>query len=177
MAYFSDVSSPETWGEFLRTDGTVTGFEEKYRRIATEQVKQGDIFICYIKVLSSWCGVLQVDSDAYHDSTRRFVNRALDPYTVRFKVKPIVVLEPERAIPIKNESVWNTLSFTRDIELGRGGWSWFFRPTLRRFQEEDGKYLVDLLTGQLSGQDTDVRESIRQHAQQILDLTEQLREG
>ena len=101
MAYILDLFTPETWLAFRENGATVTGFRERHRRLASERVSQGDIFVCYLTRLSRWCGVLQAESGAYHDDSPLLDDP--DPYTVRFKVKPIVLLEPESAIPIYDD--------------------------------------------------------------------------
>jgi hypothetical protein len=79
----------------------------------------GDIFLCYLVRLSRWCGALHITSEVYEDATPIYADP--DPYIIRFNVKPIVALEPERAIPIFEPKVWNSLSETKDSELGSTG--------------------------------------------------------
>ena len=145
MVYLLDLFTPETWRRFRETGGGVTGFREK-QRMAGERVSQGDIFLCYLTRLSRWCGVLQVQSEVYDDDTPTFSNP--DPFTIRFKVKPLVVLDPEAAVPIHEDEVWGTLSVTNQYERGNSKWTGFFRNSLRKFDDEDGSYLVKLLTEQ-----------------------------
>ena len=71
-----------------------------------------------------------------------------DPFTARFTVKPIVVLEPESAIPIHEDEVWNNLSITNQYEKGHPYWTGFFRGSLNVFNETDGIYLKNLLKQQ-----------------------------
>ena len=125
---------------------TETGFRERQRARAREQVKQGDILLCYLTRLSRWCGVLQVQSEAYDDDSPRFDDP--DPFTVRFRVEPIVVLEPELSIPISEENVWTTLSITKLHKRGARGWTGFVRSSLNRFNDADGGFLTELLKEQ-----------------------------
>ena len=148
MAYFLDLFTPETWLAFRKIGLTVTGFRERHRHQASERVSKGDIFICYLTRLSRWCGVLQAESEAYFDDSP--IHDDLDPFTVRFKVKPIVVLEPEFAIPIRHDNVWDNLTITNQHEKGSRIWTGFFRGSLNRFEEVDGSYLVELLKKQQS---------------------------
>ena len=148
MAYFLDLFTPETWGAFCNRGATITGFRQRHRRLAIERVSQGDIFICYLTRLSRWCGVLQVESNAYDDDSSIYEDP--DPFTVRFKVKPIVTLEPKLAIPIYDDVVWSTLSITNQHQKGTPSWTGFFRGSLNKFEQDDGRYLVDLLTRQQS---------------------------
>ena len=146
MTYFLEIFAPETWRAFREMGGTVTGFRERQRRLAFERVRPGDIFLCYMTRLSRWCGVLQVESEAYDDDSP--IHEEFAPYTVRFKVKPIVILENEKAIPIYDDEVWNTLTLTNQHTQRTSLWTGFFRGPLNRFDEGDGSFLVDLLKRQ-----------------------------
>jgi len=71
-----------------------------------------------------------------------------DPYTVRFRVQPLVMLEPEFAIPIHDDEIWNTLTITKEHDKRQPRWTGFFRGSLNRFDDEDGRYLLRLLEEQ-----------------------------
>ena len=146
MAYFLDLFTPETWHAFCEMGATVTGFRDRQRRLALEHVHPGDIFLCYVTRVSRWSGVLQVESAAYQDDSP--IHDDFAPFTIRFKVKPIVVLEFKMSIPIYDDKVWNTLTITKQHERGIRGWTGFFRSSLNQLDESDGRYLVDLLKGQ-----------------------------
>ena len=109
-----------------------------------EQISQGDFFLCYLTRLSRWCGVLQIQSNAYEDDSPIFDNP--DLYTIRFNVNPIVALDPEASIPIFEEEVWNKLSITKQYEKGHRYWTGFFRSPLKQLDDRDGTYLVELLS-------------------------------
>ena len=173
MAYFLDLFTPETWQAFREIGGTVTGFRERYRRSALERVNEGDIFLCYLTRLSRWCGVLEVQSEAYHDASP--LHDELDPFTVRFKVKPLITLDPDLAIPIRDDQVWSTLTITNQFEKGTPHWTGFFRGSLNQIDEGDGSYLVDILKKQLSQPDSypltdkDKRQIARRRTVRTLD--------
>ena len=173
MAYFLDLFTPETWQAFRETGATVTGFRERHLRLASDRVKEGDIFLCYLTRLSRWCGVLQAESEAYHDDSS--IHDDLDPFTVRFKVKPLVILDPELAIPIRDDQVWGSLTITNQFEKGTLYWTGFFRGSLNRIEEDDGSYLVELLNKQLSQPDSypltdkDKRQLARRRTVRTLD--------
>ena len=137
-----------TWDVFRKNNAAVTAFRERHRGLARARVKQGDIFICYMTRLSRWCGALRVESDAYDDDSPIYGDP--DPFTVRFRVKPIVVLEPEMSIPIYDDEVWSTLTLTNRYERGHSDWTGFFRGSLNKFEDGDGSYLVKLLQQQES---------------------------
>ena len=148
MAYFTDVCSPETWGAYQKTDKLVAGFQEHQRSSAEEHVRPGDIFLCYLTCLSRWCGVLEVRSEAYDDFSPRPGYGTDDPFPVRFEVEPIVVLGYELAIPIKDDAVWNSLSFTTGRDKNRPYWTGTIRRSLNRINAYDGDCLVKLLKEQ-----------------------------
>ena len=145
MAYLLDLFTPDTWRAFREKGGEISGFQQRQRRLA-ERVRQGDIFLCYLTRLSRWCGVLEIQSEVYDDDSPLFDDP--DPYTARFRVKPIVILDPELAIPIQDDVVWRTLSVTRQYERGYPYWTGPFRSSLNRFDDSDGDYLLKLLKEQ-----------------------------
>ena len=166
VSYFLDLATPETWTAFCETGATVAGFSERHRSLAGERVREGDIFLCYLTRLSLWCGVLQVQSEAYDDNSPRF--EGPDPFTVRFRVEPIVVLEPEFSIPIHEDEVWSKLSITNRHERGSSHWTGFFVARLTG-STTDGGYLVQLLKEQQANPksypltDKDKRQLARSH--------------
>jgi hypothetical protein len=83
-------------------------------------VKTGDLLLCYVVKLSRWCGLLEVTSAAYEDVTPIFSDEN-DPFPIRFKVAPKVILDFEHSIPI--EELWDRLSFTQDLVQGSVGWA------------------------------------------------------
>ena len=148
MAFFLDLFTPETWSAFREIGAATTGFRPRHLRLAKGRVKQGDIFICYLTRLSRWCGVLQAVSEAYENDSP--IHDDLSPFTVRFKVRPLVTLDSEAAIPIYDDRVWNSLTITKQHKKGTSLWTGFFRSSLNQFEEVDGSYLVKLLEKQLA---------------------------
>ena len=148
MSYFTDLFTPETWGKFREHGSTVSGFPKRQQTTA-EQLKLGDLFCCYVTRLSRWCGVLEVISGVYINSSPIFMEP--DPYVVRVRVRPVVVLDFELAIPIFDKAIWPNLSVTRDIEFKAFGWAQFanLRTSLRRLSDEDGELLVSALKDQV----------------------------
>ena len=146
MSYFLNLYTPETWTSFCERGATISGFRKRHRSLARERVREGDIFLCYLTRLSRWCGVLQIQSGAYDDDSPRYDYP--DPFTVRFRVEPIVVLEPALSIPIHEDEVWSKLSITNQHERGSSRWTGFFRSSLNRLDDDDGSYLVQLLKEQ-----------------------------
>lgn len=146
MAYFIDLFSPETYEAFSRSSRDISGFRLRHRGMA-ERLSPGDIFVCYLTRLSRWFGVLEVLEGPFVDSKPIFVPDG-DPFVVRFKVRPLVWLDIDRAIPIHSDDIWNGLSFTRGLEHGSTAWTGKVRGSLVRLDDRDGKFLCDTLQAQ-----------------------------
>ena len=149
MAYFIDLFSPETYEAFKRSSRDISGFRLRHKGMA-DRIKPGDIFVCYLTSLSRWFGLLEVFEGPFIDDKPIFVPES-DPFVVRFRVRPKVWLEIEKAIPIHDDVVWNGLSFTRDLEKGSIAWTGKVRGSLVRLDDRDGKFLAETLTAQSLG--------------------------
>lgn len=143
MKYWLDLFTPYTWTRFREHGASVSGFRPRQRRAAFERVERGDILLCYLVRLSRWCGILEVSSQAFEDSSPIFSDEN-DPFPIRFTVNPQVLLEFEEAIPIEEEFLWKHLSFTRDIASGSFGWAQFagLRTSLREIETTDGELIA-----------------------------------
>ncbi|HXA25649.1 MAG TPA: hypothetical protein VNW90_25500 [Acetobacteraceae bacterium] len=145
MAFFLDLFTPETWQGFRTHGASVSGFRE--RQLATaNRIKPGDTFLCYLVRLSRWCGALEITSPTFMDTTPIFSDP--DPFIVRFNVRPIVALDPEYAIPIFDDRIWNSLEETKGIKKGVRGWGIGFRGSLRQITTSDGTLLLRMLREQ-----------------------------
>jgi len=139
MAYYTDLFSPETYEAFSKSDRTISGFRMRHKNLAS-RVNIGDKLICYLTKLSRWIGILEVTSKPFVDDSPRFYE-ADDPFAVRFKVKPLVWLEVDKALPIHEPEIWNGLSFTRDLPPSSNAWTGKVRGSLVRLEDEDGEFL------------------------------------
>ena len=149
MAYFSDLFSPETYEAFSRSSRDVSGFRLRHRRMA-ERVSPGDVFVCYLTRLSRWFGLLEVVEGPFIDDTPIFLP-ASDPFVVRFRVRSVVWLDIDKAVPIHDDTIWTGLSFTRELEKGSIAWTGKVRGSLVRLDNRDGKFLAEKLTAQSVG--------------------------
>lgn len=48
MAYFLNLFTPETWEAFRKHGAGVSGFRHRQRRMVTEDIHVGDVFLCYL---------------------------------------------------------------------------------------------------------------------------------
>lgn len=149
MTYYLDLFSPETYEAFSRSDRSVSGFRLRQQKTAN-RIKIGDKLICYMTKLSRWIGILEIASPSYEDSTPIFL-RDNDPFVVRFTVKPLVWLEKEQAVPIRDDNVWNTLSFTKGHDKTSAIWTGRVRSSLTQLDGHDGQFLEHLLMTQATG--------------------------
>jgi len=146
MTYYTEIFSPETYEAFTKSDRTVVGHLQS-RRNAAERVKPGDRFVCYLTKLSRWVGLLEVLEGPFEDDSPVF-HAENDPYSVRFRVKPLVWLPIGDAVPIRDDSVWPRLSFTRQHDVGSATWTAALRSSLLPLDESDGSFLESLLSEQ-----------------------------
>lgn len=147
MAYYLDLFSPETYEAFSQSDRTVSGFRYRQRNVAS-RLKPGDKMLCYMTGISRWVGVLEVVDGPFEDDTRLFYGEE-DPFVIRFHVRPLVWLDKERAVPIKEDAVWDKLSFTRGHDKRSSTWTGKLRGSLNRLSKQDGAFLEQLLRSQV----------------------------
>lgn len=152
MKYILDLFTAQTWEKFQANNSTVSGFRVRQRNMA-EKVEVGDIFVCYLVGLSRWCGLLEVQSLVYEDDTPLF-HTTNDPFILRFKVKPIVELGFDKALPITLPAIWDKLSNTKNLKRASMGWAQYAKLRMSLFQlsDSDGKILYDELINQKNSQ-------------------------
>jgi hypothetical protein len=146
MAYFIDLFSPETYEAFARSSRNISGFRLRHKGMA-DRIKSGDVFVCYLTRLSRWFGLLEVVEGPFIDDKPIFVSEN-DPFVVRFRVRPLLWLGIEKAIPIRDDAIWTALSFTRGLERGSIAWTGKVRGSLVRLDDRDGKFLAEKLIAQ-----------------------------
>jgi predicted RNA-binding protein len=146
MAYLLNLFSPETYEAFGKSEQEVSGFRARQKN-AAGRVKIGDKLICYMTKVSRWFGIVEVISDFYIDDTPILYPED-DPFIVRFKVKPIIWLPKEQAIPIREDKVWEHLSFTKGVNKSVTTWTGKIRSSLSPISKSDGEFLENLLTVQ-----------------------------
>ena len=146
MAYFLSLFSPETYEAFSTSSRDTTGFRKRQEN-AAKRVKPGDKLVCYITKLSRWVGILEITDTYFQDDSPIFQDKD-DPFVIRFIVNPVAWLEKEKAIPVHNEEVWNTLSFTKGYNQNSSNWTGKIRSSLNQFEDSDGQFLETLILRQ-----------------------------
>jgi hypothetical protein len=148
MAYYIDLFSPETYEAFKRSKQDVSGFRPRQKHIAP-RIMPCDKLVCYLTKLSRWFGVLEVLDGPFVDNTPIFYPDQ-DPFTIRFHVRPLTLLDVVNAIPIHDQQIWQSLSFTRTLEPTSVVWTGKVRASLKQLEEEDGRILEEALRTQVS---------------------------
>ena len=149
MNYVLDLFTPETWKAFRAHGADVTGFTAGHRSRARNLVRPGDIFVCYLVRVSRWCGLLEVTTEMYEDNTPIFRTES-DPWTTRFGVKPLVLLDEEKAIPIRLPEIWSGFSRTRPLLQNSHSWpvKAVLQSSLVKLTQSDGEFLANSLRQQ-----------------------------
>ncbi len=151
MKYYLNLFSPETYEIFNKSNREVSGFRARQENMAS-RIKAGDRFVCYMTKLGRWIGVLEVASDYFKDDAP--IYSANDPFIIRFKVKPLAWLPKEKAIPIRDERVWNRLSFTKGVDKNTSQWTGKLRGSLNVLSQSDGQFLEQFILSQVNGDET-----------------------
>lgn len=146
MNFYTDLFSPETYQAYTNSDKTISGFR-KHQKNTVAKLNIGDRLICYVTRISRWVGVLEVIDKYFEDNKPIFVKDD-DPFVMRVKVKPIVWLPLEKAIPIHEDFIWNSLSFTQGLEKNSTYWTGMVRNSLKKLENDDGVLLVEKLLKQ-----------------------------
>jgi predicted RNA-binding protein len=151
MAYFLNLFSPETYETFSQSSRNISGFRLRHQN-AANRIHAGDRLVCYMTKLSRWVGVLEVTSDWYQDDAPLYSEN--DPFVIRFRVQPIAWLEKAKAIPIHEDDVWNSLSFTKGYDKNSSRWTGRIRTSLIQLEEGDAQFLESLILSQVNGRRT-----------------------
>jgi len=148
MNYFIDLFSPETARAFEQSKQDVSGFRiSRKTYIENQKIGPGDKFICYVTRLQRFVGILDIESKHFIDETPLFTKEN-DPFVLRFKVKPIVWLPLEKAIPVHSDSIWNNLSFTKTLAKDSNRWTWMVFSSPRAWPKADCEFLEKALVEQ-----------------------------
>lgn len=138
MNYWIDLFTGTTWKEFREAGAKVSGFRERQRTRA-QQVRPGDILLCYLTGVMHWVGALEVIGPSRDSSP---IWKDID-FPVRLDVRTIVALDPEHGVPM------DELEGRVDFFAGpsdRGKFKGFVRGSPNRFKRpEDGAFILQLL--------------------------------
>jgi hypothetical protein len=133
--YWLDLFTYETWKEFLAAGAKISGFSENRFKTA-QNIKPGDIFLCYLTGISRWIGLLEVSGPVFKDNSKIW-SRAQFP--VRLPVRLIEKLDPETAVPVLD--MRESLSFFHNLKSPHA-WTGRFRGSPTKWSIKDGEAVV-----------------------------------
>ena len=134
--YWLDLFTAKTWDEFQKAGANVSGFRENRWKIV-QQIKPGDLLLCYLTGISRFIGLLEVESAAFKDTATIWEQ---DSFPARVKVKPIVQLTPETAVPILD--MRDRLSIFSANAHSPSSWTGFVRGSPAKWRSTDGQEVV-----------------------------------
>ena len=136
--YWLGLFTWSTWQEFLAAGGKVSGFRES-RWKAVQKIKPGDYLLSYVTGISRFIGVLEVTSLPFKDKSSIWKD---EDFPTRLKVKPVVTLEAETAVPVYE--LRDRLSFFQNMK-GPLAWTGHFRGSPARWKGSDGEIVLEAL--------------------------------
>jgi predicted RNA-binding protein len=136
--YWLDLFTGVTWKEFLAAGADVSGFRES-RWSAVQKIKPGDYLLCYLTGVSRFIGVLEVISAPFRDSSPIWKD---EDFPCRFKVRSVVVLTPETAVPVLE--LRDRLTIFREMKSALA-WTGNFRGSLTKWKTPDGDAVMEAL--------------------------------
>lgn len=95
--YWLDLFTWATWNEFQKAGSSVSGFRLS-RWSTVQKIAEGDYMLCYLSGVSRFIGILEVISSPYKENARDIWKD--DDFPCRLKVKPVIALTPETAVPV-----------------------------------------------------------------------------
>jgi hypothetical protein len=134
--YWLALYTGTTWQEFLVAGAQTTGFREG-RWSTVQKIKLGDYLICYVSGISRWIGILEVVSEPFRDNTRIWND---DVYPCRVRVKLLVGLTPETAVPIVE--LRDQLSIFANVS-SPNTWTGSLRGSPRIWKTSDAEVVVN----------------------------------
>jgi predicted RNA-binding protein len=96
--YWVSPSTLDIWIASQQAGSYTIGFRNRSRGLA-QRIKAGDYLLQYLTRLQRWIGILEVTSEADYDDSPRFQG---DEFPWRVKVRVVVQLTPDTAIPLSD---------------------------------------------------------------------------
>jgi predicted RNA-binding protein len=132
--YWLVLFTPDTWREAAQVQYRISGFRAS-RQLLARRVKPGDVFLCYVTKVKKWAAALEVEAETYTDYSAIWRS---DPFPVRFRVRPLVLLDLQRGIP--------TSQVADDLDMVRTGkWEGLRRGSLVPIPEADANVILKAL--------------------------------
>lgn len=138
MRYWIDLFTWNTWQEFLKAGGDISGFRASRWR-TVQRMKRGDILLCYLTGLSRFIGILEVTGVPFQDSEPIW-GEAVFP--ARVPVRVVLSLRPEHGVPVASLSA--ELSYFQNLKSPHA-WSGHFRGSPTEEKPEDANVIIAAL--------------------------------
>jgi len=135
-AYWLDLFTGQTWDEFLKSGASVSGFRSS-RHKTVRRIHPGDYLLCYLTGVSRFIGILEVTSEAFTDSSPIWKDEA---FPERLRVKAIVALTPETAVPVHD--LIERFSWAESLQ-NPIAWTGHFRGSPAQWEAADGQVVWD----------------------------------
>lgn len=139
LAYWLDLFTVETWREFERSGGTISGFRES-RWGLVRKMKPDDRLLCYVVGLKRWIGVLKVTGDPHQSREPKIW--AGDDFPSRVEVEIEVALTPETGVPAID--LLPDLPRFQSLE-GTRGWGAHFMGSPAKWAEADALIVMEAI--------------------------------
>lgn len=136
--YWLNLFTGTTWDEFIDAGATVSGFREG-RWTTVKKVRPGDRLICYLTGVSRFIGMFEVTSEPYRDDTPIWSD---EDFPCRMKVRPLVALKPETAVPIHD--LRDQLSIFENLSSPHA-WTGRLRGSPAKWKAADGEAIYAAL--------------------------------
>lgn len=136
--YWLDLFTGTTWQEFLDAGAEVSGFRSS-RWPTVKKIRPGDYLICYLTGVSRFIGMLEVTSEPYQNETTIWGDAS---FSSRVKVKPLVTLTPETAVPIHD--LRDQLTIFQNLKSPHA-WTGRLRGSPSKWKTSDGEAILEAL--------------------------------
>jgi hypothetical protein len=133
--YWLDLFTHETWNEFLESGAEITGFREN-RAKTVQNIKPGDILLCYLTGVSRWIGILEVTGQPFRDTKKIW---SVNDFPARVPVRLVAKLDVVNAVPIIDMK--GVLSIFQNLKSPHA-WTGRFRGSPAKWDSKDGEAIV-----------------------------------
>ena len=148
MKYYINLSSLNTALAFSESDQEISGFRiSRKAYVENQHINIGDKFICYCTKIQRFIGILEITSNFFIDSKPIFTQED-DPFTLRFKVRPIAWLPLAKGIPHTRK--YHLESFTQKLSSDSTSCTYMVFSSPRLWLKEDCEHLEQVILQQQS---------------------------
>lgn len=138
MKYWLNLYTWNTWNEFLKAGGNITGFRDgRWRTV--QKIKPGDIFLCYMTGISRFFAIEEVTGKPYQDESELWSEAV---FSGRVPIDVLFSLEPQYAVPILSLKPY--LSYFQNMKTEHS-WTGHFRGSPNEIDESDALAIIQAL--------------------------------